>query len=73
MNQIRSLKKSYTTVIYADPFVSHLSSPCSHATARNVCLQSRNEWHHVAVVWTGRDVNMYMDGERKDSSPLTGE
>ena len=39
----------------------------------DMCRQSRNEWHHVAVVWTGRDVNMYMDGERKDSSPLTGE
>ncbi|KAK2189771.1 hypothetical protein NP493_97g00030 [Ridgeia piscesae] len=35
-------------------------------------VQSRNDWHHVTLVWTGYRVEMYMDGVCKDSASLSG-
>jgi len=36
-------------------------------------VQSRNDWHHVTLVWTGYRVEMYMDGVCKDSASLSGK
>ncbi|KAI0218624.1 hypothetical protein LSAT2_029643, partial [Lamellibrachia satsuma] len=63
---------SLTVTVYnSGMMVAELMLQNKKATT-TIVFGSRNDWHHVAVVWTGRDVNMYMDGERKDSSPLTG-
>ncbi|KAI0207223.1 hypothetical protein LSAT2_008111 [Lamellibrachia satsuma] len=64
-------KGSLTVTVYNSGMLIAELMLQNKKTTMTVVFGSRNEWHHVAIVWTGRDVNMYMDGERRDSSPLT--
>ncbi|KAK2189773.1 hypothetical protein NP493_97g00004 [Ridgeia piscesae] len=63
---------SITVTLYnAGMLITELELEGGKTTMSAVFL-SRNEWHHVAIVWTGSDVNTYVDAALKDTVPLSG-
>ncbi|KAI0224442.1 hypothetical protein LSAT2_024553 [Lamellibrachia satsuma] len=63
---------SFTVTVYNSGMLIVEQVLDNKKNAMTIAFVSRNDWHHVAVVWTGRDVKMYADGECQDTSPLTG-
>jgi hypothetical protein len=43
-----------------------------YATAKATARLSENEWHHVAGVFDGREVRLYVDGRRVAVTPASG-